>query len=613
MLQETGEKISKEVIKSRMLRVAANLWGYADTLSESSFDPLVGIMFEALASEIEQVYNEVKMSESRVMERLAQSLLPDVVTAPQPAHTIVHAVPTENRYTFKRNQHLFYKKPIQSQFSSDRDRTKNIFFTPVDDVALFKGGVRMMATPYQIFKANNALNKEPVAINSQGRTENAPLSLWLGIEISPLVKDLKGLSFFFENKNDTEKARFYDLLEMCNATCCGQKLDLRRKIHSSNDASPITWNPNTDVTSILENRVADLYAPCFLHVADSCSIKESDFEMFPAELQNYYSPAQLAAFKNKLLWVKITFPSGLINKIVADIHVSINCFPVINRQLLEFSYRLQDALSIIPLSTEDTYLDMVKIYSADRMEYKLLQPGTGGYVVRQGAVGRFDARNANELLAYMLNLLQDESSAFSSMGIDILQNNIKQLAQLINALQQRINLDSRRKDTTTYVMVQPQQGFENIYIEYWVTQGTEASGIRQGTGLQLYTGSGLVSESVYTMRNTSEAEEKFSATKSIHAFKSALLSRGRIGTEQDIRFACFAELGTSLERLEIKTSFLKSHDKGQGFQKIIAVELVPALAASESMDWDYACSKLELKLRQQSIQIIPIHVSLKQN
>src|ERR1019366_725241 len=117
MMQTGKEKISKEVIKARMLRVAANLWGYADSLSESSFDPLVGLMFEALASEIAQVYDEVKMSESRVMERLAQSLLPDVVTAPQPAHTIVHAIPTENRYKFNRSQHLFYKKQIESQFS----------------------------------------------------------------------------------------------------------------------------------------------------------------------------------------------------------------------------------------------------------------------------------------------------------------------------------------------------------------------------------------------------------------------------------------------------------------------------------------------------------------
>lgn len=608
MADYTSERISKDVIKARMLRLASNLWGYADSLGESSFDPLVGLIFEALAAELEQVYDEVRISEGRIMERLAQNLLPDVVIAPQPAHTIVHAIPTESRFTFKKNQHLFYKKQVQNQFS-DKEQVRNVFFTPVTDTVLVKGAVKIIATPYQTYKVNNALFKEPVSTGTDGTFENAPLELWIGLDVGPQIKDLKGVSFFFENKNDAEKKRFYDLLEMCNASCCGQQLVLGRRKHTEVvDAD--TWTPNTDVTSILENRIAALYSPAFLYVEQSVAVKESDFELYPGEFEKYYTANQLSGFKNKLLWVKINFPAALSNRSLSDIHVSINCFPIVNRQLIEFSYRLQDALSIIPLSTEDTFLDIVRIYSSDRMEYKLLQQGTGGYTVRQGGVGRFDTRNANELLAYMLNLLQDESAAFSAMGLDSLQNNIKQLAQIINALQQRLNLDARRKDATTYLLVQPQQGYENVYIEYWVTQGALASGIRQSTALQLYTGSGLVGESIYTVRNSTAAEDKLSAEKAINAFKSALLSRGRIGTEQDIKLACFAELGQSIKSVHVSSSFIKSREKTTGFQKIILVELEPAIAG-EAIDWDYACAKVELKLRQQSIQIIPIHVRLK--
>lgn len=167
-----------------------------------------------------------------------------------------------------------------------------------------------------------------------------------------------------------------------------------------------------------------------------------------------------------------------------------------------------------------------------------LQNGT--YSIRHGAVGRFDARNASELLAYMIDLLREESAAFSAMTSDMLQNNLKQLNQLINALQQKLNLDTKRKDVSSFLMIQPKKNHESIFIEYWVTQGVAANGLRQGTAMQLYSNSDLKSGSIYTVRPTTPAKEKMSTAESIFAFKSALLSRNRIVTEQDFRYACFA-------------------------------------------------------------------------
>jgi hypothetical protein len=159
-------------------------------------------------------------------------------------------------------------------------------------------------------------------------------------------------------------------------------------------------------------------------------------------------------------------------------------------------------------------------------------------------------------------------------------------------------------------MIQPQKGHENVYIEYWVTQAALVSGIRQGTSMQLYSGSGLMSGTIYTVRPTTAAKEKLTAVESINTFKSALLSRGRLVTEQDIRYACFAEMGNLIERVDISVSFTKPHEKSEGFQKILLVELIPS-AYTTAVDWDYAGNQLQLKLTQQSMQIIPIHVVVK--
>ena len=472
--------------------------------------------------------------------------------------------------------------------------------------------MKYLATPHQIFRVNNALDKEVISTNTQTSTQNDPLNLWIGIEVAPQIDDLKGLSLFFENKNDLERSRFHDLLEMCIASCEDRFLDLKKGTYNLKNTTQSRLNARTDITSKLENLVGDIYANSFLHLPDNFDIEPSDLVAYPPEFETYYSASQLALLKTPILWIKIAYPSVLTNKIVQDIHVSLNCFPVINRQLIDLTYRLQDKLNIIPLAAEDdTYLDLVKIYSAAQMEYQPMQSGTGNYTVRQGSVGRFDTRNATELLSYVMYLLRDESEAFSAMGADMLQNNVKQLVQLINALQQRLNLDNKRKDTASYLMIQPQKGHENVYIEYWVTQASQASAIRQGTSMQLYSGSGLVTGTIYTLRATTIAKEKLSPVESINTFKSALLSRGRLVTEQDIRYACFAELGNLIERVEITVSFTKPHEKSQGFQKIMLVELIPSTYSKTQIDWDYACTQLQLKLTQQSMQVIPIEVILK--
>ena len=55
-------KEKKERIKDRMLKTAARLWGYPDVEVETSFDPIVQLMLEACASELEKISSEVDVS-----------------------------------------------------------------------------------------------------------------------------------------------------------------------------------------------------------------------------------------------------------------------------------------------------------------------------------------------------------------------------------------------------------------------------------------------------------------------------------------------------------------------------------------------------------------------
>src|SRR5690606_7018610 len=85
---------NREKVKRRLRKKAAELWGFQEAEMEG-FDPVVDLLLGACAVEFEKIANEIFSSETRVLERLAHLLVPEVLTGPKPAHAILHARPVE--------------------------------------------------------------------------------------------------------------------------------------------------------------------------------------------------------------------------------------------------------------------------------------------------------------------------------------------------------------------------------------------------------------------------------------------------------------------------------------------------------------------------------------
>ena len=219
---------------------------------------------------------------------------------------------------------------------------------------------------------------------------------------------------------------------------------------------------------------------------------------------------------------------------------------------------LERHLNVIPLSGDDQFLDLDKIYSLNQLEFDSedsLDPGSfqsGQYTVRRGGVGRFDARDAQEILSYVNDLLRDESASFAVLGNEFLSSTLKQLKQLLSVLNQRTASDSQKMSNSTYLMIRPHAANEHIVLRYWTTSGASANGIRMGSKLTSYSGADIQADSMVLLSNTYGGKEKLSANESLFSYKKALLSRNKIATTQDIVAACHAELGFSLHKVNIR-------------------------------------------------------------
>lgn len=83
-------------IKDRVLKRAARSWGFSDVEMETSFDPVVSMMLNALSYELEKVAHELEDSKTRVVERVLEIMFPEVTAGVKPARAILHALPIEN-------------------------------------------------------------------------------------------------------------------------------------------------------------------------------------------------------------------------------------------------------------------------------------------------------------------------------------------------------------------------------------------------------------------------------------------------------------------------------------------------------------------------------------
>ena len=292
-----------------------------------------------------------------------------------------------------------------------------------------------------------------------------------------------------------------------------------------------------------------------------------------------------------------------------EINVYPNAFPVMNRKLIDLKYRLKGGSNIIPLRTEmlDQFLsvrsltDEVRQYRS--VPYREKEEELGGtYTLRNGGVERFDSRNANELIGYLLELLRSESAAFSAYGYDFIATTLKELNQKISLMEQKTRGNMKHsEEIPNYIIVKPFEDQDMMYAQYWTTLADTANNLRAGTKLQQARGVKVVQDSLVLMTTSIGGKNRLKPEEKLNAFRYGLITRNRIITKEDIRSFCFYELGDKIVNVEIKKGYEMSLSSREGFRRTIDVIITPADTGKlETNDWDLVCSQLKSKIQSRS-------------
>jgi hypothetical protein len=565
---------TKQEIKERLLRHAAGFWGLPETPAESNFDPLVGLLFGACATELEKISTDIEDSRARILERLVHLLFPEVLTAGIPAHAIAHAIPLESRLQLPAKTAFYIQ---ERDVPANEKNTGDIYFTPAMDTLLCNALIAYIATPQNFYKVNGNSSKQFLQILNAAPVTQQTNSVWIGIQRGENI--LPGCSFYFELRNETVKYRFYEQLHTVQWTIHGKK-QVTAQGYFADDSGSTSLNPsaivegNHNATRQVIQAVKEFYKNQFVTIRQ-INLPENKVqpEFLPAL---HYANADKKELET-LLWIRLDFPGTIPISWLEDIHIGLNCFPVINRRQYKLQQRLSQFVNIVPLQPDTFFFDLDSIIGEDGepVPQTLHKKGSLGVDLRYSGTGRFSDKEAVVAIENMLQQIKDESSAYAVIGNDFLLSELTLLQQILNNLQRELVRKQLTKGISPHLIFSGKKDNApvSVFISYWGTQGEQANGIKKNTPMLLLQDIDINNNSCFLVTGTAGGRDPLNENQKILAYKAALLSKEKLVTREDIISFCKMRTGIEEGRYTIGSGFEVSHLSNQSFSKTIDIKI----------------------------------------
>ena len=580
---------------------------------ETSFDPVVAMMLNALSYELEKVAHELEDSKTRIVERVLEIMFPEVSSGAKPSRAIVHALPIENNIKVSLQNQMTVSRRIHNIYNPLAPITKEIALAPTLEVKLSACEIKYIAYERNLYQISNLFYKD--AVRDYNHTMPSG-EIVLGIQLSSeKALELEDLMLYVDIKNTHQKEMFHYYLKQMKCIFDDKEIEVKEGYNVPFNDLDIEGviNHNYSTLSGVMQEVNEFYFDNFYTLKGV--LKYKNINEYAAE----YKPFEEVANKSEkpVIWVKMVFPESLVPQIIDNVSFTANCIPVINKKKHNLTKPLDTFLSYIALDTKnDIFLDIDTVVDGlnRRYETKEFKEGIleeGNAVLRTGGVSRFDSRTASELLQNVLDLLKDESSSFAGLGKDFMNSSLIEINQLLASVEQQAKESNFSKSNDPYLMIKPKADEsvgKSFNISYWSTCAEEGNDIKAGTVLACKDDLFFVSKTTTLMTNTVGGLNKQTNKDRILAYRNALLTRGRIVTFADIKAFGFNHFKNSIEDIRIEKGTRKEISVKAGFSRTVDIYIKTKPEEKQHLsdsEWNYLCDSFLKNLKNRSSNAFP--------
>ncbi len=584
-LQISNENFSKESIKNRMFKRAAALW---EIRNIDHLDPIVKLMVEALASEIFKLSGEVNDVEDRILEKVARTLTPGSLLSVRPAHAIMHARSIYNYTDLAQDQEFLYKEAHYMK----RHNLRRLPFTPVCTSRVVNADVAYVVGADGCFAMDVKFSKDQMA----RCTSVDPImnhTLWVALDLAPEVTSLKDISFYFDFPYIDQKEDYFRLLPHVNWQLGDTDLHVKPgmfMVKEDDEGYSAQLLKKYSTYNQINSDIINVYNHRFLHVADNMSVGNEQRSDFPEEIAHLFDKETLGEFKKPMVWLKATFPAGFTPEALQGLTIHINTFPVANKFLHKSERKVGEISGVMPLAKDlnEYFLDIESVSDVQgntyhEQKYGLDHDDTENYIyaLRRGGCERFTSSNARDYLDRLIDLLRDESMAFTNVEKDTLGENAVSLLKQLNNLDNKVKSNHDNVESTSYIMLNDKQ-YESttFFVSYWLSNGLIGNGIKATEHLGFVNMVDLDRDSTVLITTSRGGKVAPDSKGMLEMYKLALTSHGAIYTRQDVKSFCTIHCGNLVSDIEVKQGYANGKLPGEGIIRTIDVHLSPSATTS---------------------------------
>lgn len=603
--------MNQDRIRDRILRRASRMWGYSESETENSFDPLLGLLISACASELEKLSFEQENSQSRIIDRILEVMFPEEVAGILPSHTLLQVTPSQNNIPISLYNSFKTTKRKQNIYNPQESKVLSVSFSPTIPSKLTTAKVKYIAYGDRLVEQENFFFED---IKAQTDFPLPTGELWLGLE-TPKNDVLEDLQFFIDVRNNEQKELFYYYLKLAKILYGGNEYLLEEGYNVVDEylnlEHIITKNYNT--LSSICNDVNQFYYPYFYTLKGKLTIEEDDKEYL--NLINGYFPELIDEIEDNILWIKFNFSTVISQEVFQNVRFMLNCVPAINIRHKVNNQRINGTFNIFPIDTLDHFLDIDFVSDDQNHRFDLKNTEDNGVtlVLRRGGVSRFDSRDASEMLEYLLDLIKNETAAFATLGADQSRAILKGIQENMASLQQIVQVKNFENVSNPYLIINSttKDMDKNFQVAFWNTLGEEGNGIKPGTKCEPENTNNVNKyflQLATILKTSIGARDRLTTEEKLLQYRSALLTRGRIVTIADIKAFGMSHFKNTVTAIEVVRGTKKEVGTNQGFSRTIDIYLVKKKGVSKEVDieeWEYLKESFMLKLKSASANMYP--------
>ena len=570
-----------------------DLWNITDL---RQVDPVIDLILDVIAYNSSRLHQNISDSDSSVLHRLACLLVPQQWSLPMPSHALLSVEPKDDESRLLTPQDRFYTRKMMFEKG-----WVDLDFSPLSNYPLVNAKIKGLSYDSRVMYSYEGSLQETELSNVVVPSEDGVV--WIGLE---MTKSLL---------RSTHNLVLCVLLEDNNLTPFLRDVQVYDGVGENLDVSVPQFPLEHSEKYHYFDEISDYYANNFIQISlDSKALSSNPFSTYPSEWEVSDEDGDEG---NKLVWLKLKFPVMFNHVDLGKIRFLLNTYPVVNRTLITVQHNFARKGNIVALPCkENRFLLNVESFHDDAnhqyvdIAHNYSESSIGTYSLYFGNIERFDSDNARILINKLIQLIHEDGSAFESLEIDTLTDQLNNLYDNIENIEKSIfDFTQAKSIPRAFLFTHPYKKTSEVEVSYWTTDAEVANGLDSRTVVyqsdnDKFSTSGLLFQTTTKQGNAHESERDL-----INRLRYGLLSKDRIVTREDIKSFVLCRLGKLVKSVDIRDGIAISSDVRRGIIRTTEVRIeLSRISKEEGIDLPAMTSFLEDELSKRSINNTPYKI-----